>query len=83
MNDVRELLKSCPFCGCKPDVTKFYNGFTDWYIVQCFNCHISQTGNNYHTIERAVEEWNKRADESTKEKTDSTSETSGYDCQSY
>lgn len=80
---LRNHLKPCPFCGGKADITKFYNGFSEWYTVQCFNCHVSQTGNSYHSVERAVEEWNKRADESEKKETVSTSEASSYDCQSY
>ena len=55
-------LKPCPFCGGEAILTKHHNRFTDWWIVSCPICHISQTGSDYEFSFEAIEAWNRRAD---------------------
>ncbi len=56
-------IKPCPFCGGEAVAKEHKNRFTEWWIVSCPNCHVSQTGNSYEFKFEAVDEWNKRAGE--------------------
>ncbi len=55
-------LKPCPFCGNKAIVT--YKPALETYICECSNflCPASyMLGNDYDTMEEAIEVWNWRA----------------------
>lgn len=56
-------LKPCPFCGDKPTVKMHKNRYSDWWIVSCPKCHITQTGNAHEFRFEAVEAWNRRAND--------------------
>lgn len=55
-------LKPCPFCG--GEVTVDYNEYTNKYSIACGNlkCILCVQTLPYDTKERAIEAWNRRAD---------------------
>lgn len=63
-------LKPCPFCGGEAIVNRHYNRFSEWWIVSCPNCHITQAGNGYEFSFEAIEAWNRRADDDRQRKVD-------------
>ena len=59
-------LKPCPFCGGEAIITKHHNRFSEWWLVSCTKCHISQTGSEYEFSFEAIEAWNRRAEDGKK-----------------
>lgn len=53
-------LKPCPFCGGEAIMTKRYNRFSEWWLISCKKCHISQTGSEFEFSFEAIEAWNRR-----------------------
>ena len=56
-------LKKCPFCGGEATVKRHHNRYSDWWLVSCSKCGISQTGNAHEFSFEAIEAWNNRATE--------------------
>lgn len=50
-------LKPCPFCGGRA-VLQENNHYTDVWSAMCRNCY--SESDRYHTIESAIEAWNRR-----------------------
>ena len=49
-------------CGeAHPIIKKHSNRYSDWWLVSCPKCYISQTGKAYEFRFEAVEAWNTRA----------------------
>ena len=69
-------LKLCPFCGHKASMKHgYYNLFgaygtadddRKWFGVYCFECGVSQPKKKYDTKEKAIEAWNRRAEDGNK-----------------
>lgn len=53
-------LKPCPFCGGEAILIKHHNRFTEWWLVGCPKCHISQTGSENEFSFEAADKWNTR-----------------------
>lgn len=53
--------KPCPFCGSKPDVQEYNDGFVG---IGCSNgrCYIHPNEFWFPSMDDAVEKWNKRAE---------------------
>ena len=56
-------LKPCPFCGGQAELTKFYNGECDKYIVQCQNPNCQAETTCSDEAEDVVAIWNRRLNE--------------------
>lgn len=65
IEDANKELKSCPYCGKKPEIVCLYG----WHYISCFMCvqfglsidHEGIAGCEYEAIEPLVESWNTRA----------------------
>jgi Lar family restriction alleviation protein len=55
-----EVLKKCPFCGCKADIIDCDNGF----YCYCRDCRASTRV--VSSYEEAEKEWNKRVEDASK-----------------
>lgn len=53
-------LKPCPFCGGEAILKEHYNSYTDWWLVSCSECGVSQTGHANEFSYEAKEAWNRR-----------------------
>lgn len=52
-------LRPCPFCGGEAEVKKV-EGI--WFVVNCKKCPCSVGRHWFYTADRAVAEWERRAD---------------------
>ena len=55
------VLVPCQCGEAHPIIKKHSNRYSDWWLVSCPKCYISQTGNAYEFRFEAVEAWNTRA----------------------
>ena len=61
-------IKPCPFCGSKArhKTAKYrtysYSAWTvkEWHAIYCPFCRVSQPNRRYDTLQKCVEEWNRR-----------------------
>lgn len=53
-----DVLKSCPFCGSKPEMLETYHKSIKYYII-CKNCNIKTYEYDYKL--EAINIWNRRA----------------------
>ena len=53
-------LKPCPFCGGEAKAKRHHNRYSDWWLVSCVKCGVSQTGNANEFEFEAAESWNNR-----------------------
>ena len=57
-----EKLKPCKECGSNNiDIESIVAGFDIVYRVKCYKC--GATGKHFFRIEKAVNDWNRRADD--------------------
>lgn len=54
-----ELLP-CPLCGGKATAQVATNGYSQWWMVTCLECHTRQEDWRHDHKHQAIEKWNKR-----------------------
>lgn len=58
-------LKPCPFCGGEAELESRFFPYSyptqDWYYVYCKSCNVQV--DEYESKEKAIEAWNKRAND--------------------
>ena len=59
-----EKLKPCPFCGAIPDIKRLHlSNHKISFSIVCFNtnCFVKPMSEWFNTEEKAIEAWNRRA----------------------